>query len=191
VLTDEDAASDGVVDILNAGADDYLTRPCDFDELLARIRARLRTADQPESSTISQGRVTIDVLTREVRIGGRSVDLSPREFALLETMMHHGGQVLSQAQLINQVWGIRPRPELQRRRGLRGLPSQEAPARRCRDGARRRISVSRVTLRPSTRKLRARRASWLQTCRVPQRAGHLDEGSLRHAAGYGAPRPTS
>jgi DNA-binding response OmpR family regulator len=104
VLTDEDATSDGV-DILNAGADDYLTRPCDFDELLARIRARLRTADQPASSTISQGRVTIDVLTRDVRIGGRSVGLSPREFALLETMMHHGGQVLSQAQLLNQVWG--------------------------------------------------------------------------------------
>jgi hypothetical protein len=87
------------------GADDYLTRPCDFDELLARIRACLRTADQPASSTISQGPVTIDVLTRDVRIGGRSVGLSPREFALLETMMHHGGQVLSQAQLINQVWG--------------------------------------------------------------------------------------
>jgi DNA-binding response OmpR family regulator len=104
VLTDAEANSDGV-DILNAGADDYLTRPCDFDELLARIRARLRTADQPASSTISQGRVTIDVLTREVRIGGRSVDLSPREFSLLETMMHHEGQVLSQAQLLNQVWG--------------------------------------------------------------------------------------
>jgi DNA-binding response OmpR family regulator len=104
VLTDEDATSDGV-DILNAGADDYLTRPCDFDELLARIRARLRTADQPVSTTIEQGRVTIDVATREVRIGGRSVDLSPREFALLETMMHHEGQVLSQTQLLNQVWG--------------------------------------------------------------------------------------
>ena len=104
VLADGDATSDGV-DILNAGADDYLTRPCDFDELLARIRARLRTADQPVSTTISQGRVTIDVLTREVRIGGRSVGLSPREFAVLETMMRHGGQVLSQAQLLNQVWG--------------------------------------------------------------------------------------
>jgi DNA-binding response OmpR family regulator len=104
VLTDAEANSDGV-DILNAGADDYLTRPCDFDELLARIRARLRTADQPVSTTIEQGRVTIDVATREVRIGGRSVNLSPREFALLETMMHHGGQVLSQAQLLNQVWG--------------------------------------------------------------------------------------
>lgn len=104
VLADEDATSDGV-DILNAGADDYLTRPCDFDELLARIRARLRTADQPVSTTISHGRVTIDVLTREVSIEGRSVGLSPREFAVLETMMRHGGQVLSQAQLLNQVWG--------------------------------------------------------------------------------------
>ena len=104
VLADENATSDGV-DMLNAGADDYLTRPCDFDELLARIRARLRTSDQPVSTTISHGRVTIDVLTREVSIGGRSVGLSPREFAVLETMMRHGGQVLSQAQLLNQVWG--------------------------------------------------------------------------------------
>jgi len=104
VLTAEDAMPDPVA-MLNAGADDYLTRPCDFDELLAHIRARLRTADQTDSTTISQGRVTLDVSTREVRIGERSVDLSPREFALLETLMHHVGQVLSQAQLLNQVWG--------------------------------------------------------------------------------------
>jgi DNA-binding response OmpR family regulator len=104
VLTAQDESSDRVA-ILNAGADDFLTRPCDFDELLARIRARLRTADQTVSTTISQGRVTIDVITREVRIGARSVDLTPREFALLETMMHHRGQVLSQAQLLDQVWG--------------------------------------------------------------------------------------
>jgi DNA-binding response OmpR family regulator len=104
VLTAQDAISDRVA-TLNAGADDYLTRPCDFDELLAHIRARLRTADQTVSTTISQGRVTLDLSTREVRIGGRSVELTPREFALLETLMHHPGQVLSQAQLLNQVWG--------------------------------------------------------------------------------------
>jgi DNA-binding response OmpR family regulator len=104
VLTAQDAISDRVA-TLNAGADDYLTRPCDFDELLAHIRARLRTADQTVSTTISQGRVTVDLSTREVRIGGRSVELTPREFALLETLMHHPGQVLSQAQLLNQVWG--------------------------------------------------------------------------------------
>jgi DNA-binding response OmpR family regulator len=104
VLTEQDAISDRVA-TLNAGADDYVTRPCDLDELVARIRARLRTADQTVSTTISHGRVTIDVGTREVRIGERSVALTAREFALLETMMHHAGQVLSQPQLLNQVWG--------------------------------------------------------------------------------------
>jgi two-component system copper resistance phosphate regulon response regulator CusR len=94
VLTSSDAVPDQVA-ILNAGADDYVTRPCSFSELLARIRARLRAADQTVSTTISHGRVTIDVATRDVRIGGSSVDLTPREFALLETLMRHAGQVLS------------------------------------------------------------------------------------------------
>jgi Transcriptional regulatory protein, C terminal len=76
-----------------------------FSELLARIRARLRAADQTISTTMSHGRVTVDLTTRDVRIGGRSVDLTPREFALLETLMRHAGQVLSQAQLLDQVWG--------------------------------------------------------------------------------------
>jgi DNA-binding response OmpR family regulator len=104
VLTANDAVPDRVA-MLNAGADDYVTKPCSFSELLARIRARLRTADQMDSNSISHGRVTIDVGTRDVRIGGRSVELTPREFALLETLMHHAGQVLSQAQLLDRVWG--------------------------------------------------------------------------------------
>jgi DNA-binding response OmpR family regulator len=104
VLTASDAVPDRVA-ILNAGADDYVTRPCSFSELLARIRARLRAADQTVPTTVSHGRVTIDVVTRDVRIGGRSVDLTAREFALLETLMRHAGQVLSQAQLLDQVWG--------------------------------------------------------------------------------------
>jgi DNA-binding response OmpR family regulator len=104
VLTEQDAVSDRVA-TLNAGADDYLTRPYEFEELLARIRARLRATDQTESTTISHGRVTIDVTTRQVHIDGRSVELSAREFALLETLMRHAGQVLSQPQLLNQVWG--------------------------------------------------------------------------------------
>jgi len=104
VLTAKDATPDCVA-VLNAGADDYVTKPCSFSELLARVRARLRTADQTVSTAISRGRVTIDVSTREVRIGGRSVDVTPREFALLETLMRHSGQVLSQAQLLDQVWG--------------------------------------------------------------------------------------
>ena len=104
VLTTQDAISDRVA-TLNAGADDYLTRPYSFEELLARIRARLRAADQTDSSTISHGRVTIDVHTREAHMGGKAIELSPREFAVLETLMRHAGQVLSQTQLLDQVWG--------------------------------------------------------------------------------------
>ena len=104
VLTAQDAVADRVA-MLNAGADDFLTRPCDLEELIARIRARLRARDQTVSTTISQGRITIDVTTRQAWIDGRSVELSAREFALLETLMHHTGQVLSKAQLLNQVWG--------------------------------------------------------------------------------------
>jgi DNA-binding response OmpR family regulator len=104
VLTTQDAISDRVA-TLNAGADDYLTRPYSFEELLARIRARLRAADQTDSSTISHGRVTIDVHTRAAHMGGKAIELTPREFAVLETLMRHAGQVLSQTQLLDQVWG--------------------------------------------------------------------------------------
>jgi DNA-binding response OmpR family regulator len=104
VLTAKDAISDRVAN-LDAGADDYVTKPFSFAELLARVRARLRSSDQTDSTTISHGRVTIDVLAREAEIEGRSVELTSREFALLETLMHHPGQVLSQPQLIDQVWG--------------------------------------------------------------------------------------
>ena len=104
VLTAKDAISDRVAN-LDAGADDYVTKPFSLAELLARVRARLRAADQPVSTNITHGRVTVDVLAREALIEGRSVDLTSREFALLETMMHHPGQVLSQPQLIDQVWG--------------------------------------------------------------------------------------
>jgi DNA-binding response OmpR family regulator len=104
VLTAKDAIADRVAN-LDAGADDYVTKPFSFAELLARVRARLRSSEQTDSTTISHGRVTIDVLAREAEIEGRSVELTSREFALLETLMHHPGQVLSQPQLIDQVWG--------------------------------------------------------------------------------------
>ena len=105
VLTSGDAVADQVA-ILNAGADDFVTRPCSLSELLARIRARLRAADQTVSTTISHGSVTIDVATRDVRIGGSSVDLTPREFALLEMLMRHAGSTVTRPELLSEVWSL-------------------------------------------------------------------------------------
>jgi DNA-binding response OmpR family regulator len=109
VLTAKDAISDRVAN-LDAGADDYLTKPFSFEELLARIRARLRTADQVDSTTITHGGVTLDVRTRQVLIDGRAVELTSREYAVLETLMHHPGEVLSQPQLLDQIWGYDHEP---------------------------------------------------------------------------------
>jgi len=109
VLTAKDAVADRVAN-LEAGADDFLTKPFSFSELLARIRARLRGADQTVAAEISHGGVTLDLNARHVRIDERTVDLTSREFALLETLMRHPGQVLSQPQLLDQVWGYDHEP---------------------------------------------------------------------------------
>jgi two-component system copper resistance phosphate regulon response regulator CusR len=104
VLTTKDAVTDRVAN-LDAVADDYLTKPFSFDGLLARVSARLRTTDQTDSTTVVHGRVMLDLHTRRVRIDGRSVELTAREFALLETLMRHAGEVLSRQQLLDHVWG--------------------------------------------------------------------------------------
>ena len=104
ILTAKDAIPDRVAN-LNAGADDYLVKPFSFSELVARIRARLRVADQPTSTVLERNGVTLDLTRREVRVDGRQAELTARELALLETLMPHTGQVLSQNQLLDQVWG--------------------------------------------------------------------------------------
>ena len=104
ILTAKDAIPDRVAN-LNAGADDYLVKPFSFSELVARIRARLRVADQPTSTVLEQNGVTLDLTRREVRVDGRQAELTARELGLLETLMRHTGQVLSQNQLLDQVWG--------------------------------------------------------------------------------------
>ncbi|MFU8840654.1 MAG: response regulator transcription factor [Nitriliruptoraceae bacterium] len=104
VLTAKDAIDDRVRN-LNAGADDYLTKPFSFAELLARVHARLRARDQRSAAALEQGGVRLDLHARIVAVEGRSVDLTAREFALLETFMRHPGQVLSQVQLMDRVWG--------------------------------------------------------------------------------------
>jgi DNA-binding response OmpR family regulator len=104
ILTARDDVDDRVTG-LNSGADDYVTKPFSFAELLARIQARLRARDQASATTIVSGDVTLDLRTRTASHQGRTVDLTAREFSLLETFMRHSGQVLSQAQLMDRVWG--------------------------------------------------------------------------------------
>ena len=103
VLTARDAVPDRVAG-LELGADDYVTKPFSFEELLARVRARLRD-DRRESTMLRVGGVSLDLRTRRADVNGRSVELTAREFALTDTFMRHPGQVLSRAQLLSHVWG--------------------------------------------------------------------------------------
>jgi len=101
-------ARHGVTDTvsgLDAGADDYVTKPFRFDELLARIRARLRDQGRAESPVLESGNVILDLLKRKATVEGQEVELSSREFTLAETFLRHPGQVLTREQLLSRVWG--------------------------------------------------------------------------------------
>jgi two-component system, OmpR family, copper resistance phosphate regulon response regulator CusR len=104
ILTARDGVQDTVTG-LEGGADDYVTKPFSFAELLARIHARLRSRDQRHTTQLEVGDVVLDLHSRTARLGGREVTLTAREFALLETFLRHPDQVLSQVQLMDQVWG--------------------------------------------------------------------------------------
>jgi DNA-binding response OmpR family regulator len=95
-----------VVMCLEAGADDYMRKPFRFDELLARVRTRLRKQGTEEQHVLSAGDVRLDLRTRRATAGDRPVELTAREFSLLETLLRHAGQVLSREQLLSQVWNL-------------------------------------------------------------------------------------
>jgi DNA-binding response OmpR family regulator len=104
ILTARDDVSDKVAG-LEGGADDYVTKPFRFEELLARVRARLRDERTVERTVLRAGEVVLDLRTRRASTGGRTVDLTAREFTMLEVLIRHAGQVLSREQLLSHVWG--------------------------------------------------------------------------------------
>ena len=108
-LTARDAVDDRVKG-LDLGADDYLTKPFSFAELLARIRAVLRRGEKITANPIVVGDLTLDVVARSVRRGERRIDLSPNEFALLEYLARNVGHVLSRTMILEHVWDMHQDP---------------------------------------------------------------------------------
>ncbi len=89
---------------LDAGADDYVTKPFAFEELLARVRAALRSVEQRSSTELVVDDLRLDLLTKLAWRAGRRIDLAPREWALLELFMRHPDQLLSRSQILARVW---------------------------------------------------------------------------------------
>ena len=108
ILTARDDIKDKVAG-LESGADDYVTKPFSFEELLARIRLRLRSYQQDttkgEETNLVVGNLLLDLRTRKLKIANQEIDLPAREFILLETFMRHPDQVMSREQLLDRVWG--------------------------------------------------------------------------------------
>jgi two-component system OmpR family response regulator len=100
-------ARDGVQDRvrgLDVGADDYLTKPFAFAELLARLRSLMRRGKRERPQVLTEGDLVLDPASKVVRRGEREISLTPKEFALLEYFMRHPGEVLSRTRLIEHVW---------------------------------------------------------------------------------------
>ena len=104
ILTARDDTRD-MVEGLDAGAGDYITKPFKLDELLARIRVQLRDGGSADPTVLDSSGLTLDLRTRKAMAEGEIIELTAREFTMLETFMRHEGQVLSREQLLAHVWG--------------------------------------------------------------------------------------
>lgn len=105
ILSVRDSDSDKVA-ALDAGADDYLTKPFSVEELLARIRTAQRHAQpQQEEATFTSGRLQVDLTRRLVMVAGETIKLTPTEYALLRLLIQHAGKVLTHQQILKSVWG--------------------------------------------------------------------------------------
>ena len=105
VLSAREGQDDKVV-ALDAGADDYITKPFGMDELLARLRAALRrSGTDPDAPVVETSSFTIDLAARQARAGGELVRLTPTEWHLLEMLIRHEGKLVSQRQLLQEIWG--------------------------------------------------------------------------------------
>jgi two-component system OmpR family response regulator len=103
LLTARDAVRDRVLG-LDAGADDYLTKPFSFEELLARVRALIRRGPSERPPTLEVEDLILDPGAHRVERAGREIDVTPKEFALLEYFMRHPGEVLTRTRLLEHVW---------------------------------------------------------------------------------------
>jgi DNA-binding response OmpR family regulator len=103
MLTARDSLTDRV-EGLNTGADDYLVKPYEFSELLARLRALLRRSELTRPVVLSIADLTLDPLSQRVARAGVAISLTPREYAILETLMRHPGEVVTRARLAERVW---------------------------------------------------------------------------------------
>lgn len=103
MLTARDSVDDRVAG-LDAGADDYLVKPFAFRELLARLRALGRRGNEQRTTKLTVGDLTLDLLTHQAERGGHKIDLSAKEFSLLEMLMRHPNQVLSRTVIAEHVW---------------------------------------------------------------------------------------
>ena len=110
VLTARDATGDKIAG-LDAGADDYLVKPIDLDELSARIRALLRRSAGRAAPVLSVGQISLDPAAHLVTLEGKPVELAGREFALLQLLLENAGRVLSRSQIEQSLYGWRDEPD--------------------------------------------------------------------------------